>query len=409
MKNDLKFNRTRKQDAFLILIMGALNTITPFSIDLYLPAFPEIATALHTGVASVALSVSTYFLGFSLGQIIYGPLLDRFGRKRPLYLGLILYILATLACGNVTSIHQLLILRFIQALGGSAASVAATAMVRDFFPAEKGVKVFSLMMLILSVSPLLAPTIGSFIATAWGWRAVFMVLTGMAASIVTLAFFYLPEGHEPDPSVQLKPSAIAHDFRLILKNPQFFTYAWAGSFSFAGLFVYVAGSPAIFMDGFHTSPKAYGAIFAFLAFGMIGGSQLNLALGKRYSNQEVFQGALMMQVVAGVIFLVGAWMQWFGLYSTLACLFVLLFCAGITYPNAAAIALAPFSRNAGRASALLGFLQLGLGSVLSAVVGLFAYPGSLPTAFVMASSASLGVLILVWKRKENWISSSGPV
>src|SRR5450432_134851 len=156
-------------DFFLILIIGALNTITPFSIDMYLPAFPQIANDLHTSIGNVALSVSTYFLGFALGQILYGPLLDRFGRKRPLYAGLILYIIATISCTASGTIEALLIMRFFQALSGCVASVAAMAMVRDFFPVNKSARIISLLVLILGASPLLAPTAGSFIVTSWGW------------------------------------------------------------------------------------------------------------------------------------------------------------------------------------------------------------------------------------------------
>src|ERR1700710_370359 len=178
--------RNRKQDVFLILILGELNTITPFSIDMYLPAFPKIAGDFHTEIEKVALSVSTYFLGYSLGQIIYGPLLDRFGRKPPLYVGLILYIIATIGCFTTNTIEALWIIRFMQALGGCVASVAAMAMVRDFFPIHKSASIISLLVLILGASPLLAPTVGSFIITTWGWHTVFIALAAIAFLVLLL-------------------------------------------------------------------------------------------------------------------------------------------------------------------------------------------------------------------------------
>src|SRR4051812_10636617 len=184
--------RSKQQNFLLILIIGALNTITPFSIDMYLPAFPKIAADFHTEIEKVALSVSTYFLGYSLGQIIYGPLLDRFGRKPPLYVGLILYIIATIGCFTTSTIEGLWVIRFFQALGGCVGAVAAIAMVRDFFPVEKSARVISLLVLILGASPLLAPSVGSFIITAWGWHTVFIMLAAITFIILLLVFFFLP-------------------------------------------------------------------------------------------------------------------------------------------------------------------------------------------------------------------------
>ena len=192
--------RSKSQNIFLILMIGALNTITPISIDMYLPAFPKIALDMHTTIGNIALSVSTYFFGFSIGQIVYGPLLDRFGRKRPLYVGLCLYVVATIACALCGSIEIFWLMRFVQALSGCVASVAAMAMVLDFFPADKSARIISLLILILGVSPMLAPTVGSFIVDAWNWRFVFVTLAAVATIILIVVFFFLPEGQQPDPN-----------------------------------------------------------------------------------------------------------------------------------------------------------------------------------------------------------------
>lgn len=255
--------RSRQQNFFLILTLGILNALTPFTIDMYLPSFPEIAKDLATPVTQMALSVSIYFIGFAFGQIFYGPLLDRFGRKPPLYFGLAVYILSTIGIVYCHSFQELLILRFLSALGGCAASVGATAMVRDFFPPESAAKVFSMLMLVLSTSPMLAPSIGSFVISVANWRTIFIVLVGFGIVDLLLVAFALPKGYEPDRSVVLRLKPVTRNFLTVLKNRQFATYVFAGSFSFAGLFVYVAGSPAIFMDGFHVSAQFYGGIFAF--------------------------------------------------------------------------------------------------------------------------------------------------
>ncbi|MDQ2752461.1 MAG: Bcr/CflA family efflux MFS transporter [Bacteroidota bacterium] len=242
--------RNAQQTFFLILLLGLLDTLTPFSIDMYLPAFPPIAKDLHTTVENMSLSVSFYFLGFAIGQIVYGPLLDRFGRKLPLYKGLVLYIFATLGCAACHTLNALLLMRFVQALGGCVGSVAAIALVQDLFPPEKSASIISFLILVIGLSPLLAPSVGSFVLTFWGWHGVFIVLAVIAAILLLIAFFFLPAGAPPDTSVSLMPKPILKVFRQIITQPQFFVYAFAGTFAFAPLFIYVAGSPAVFMNFF---------------------------------------------------------------------------------------------------------------------------------------------------------------
>ncbi len=391
--------RSRAENILLICIIGLLNTITPFSIDMYLPAFPKIAQDMHTDISSVALSVSTYFFGFAFGQILYGPLLDRFGRKRPLYVGLCCYVVATIGCALCQSIEMLWLIRFIQALGGCVASVAAMAMVLDFFPADKSARIISLLILILGISPLLAPTVGSFIITAWNWRFVFVALAIVASVMLVVAIFFLPEGQEPDISVSLMPKPIITGFLRILTNRTFYVYALAGTFSFAGLFVYVAGSPAIFMDEFHVSPKAYGAIFAGLSVGFIGSSQLNHLLTRHFKSKEILKWVLIVQSIVGIIFFITVFCGWYGMVSTLGFLFIVLACSGLTYPNAASVAMNPFTKNAGTASALLGFIQIGIGGLISAGVGMLHFKGSLSVSLIMAVSASIAFAILMVGRK----------
>ncbi|HLK30014.1 MAG TPA: multidrug effflux MFS transporter [Puia sp.] len=392
--------RSRSQNIFLILMIGALNTITPISIDMYLPAFPKIAADMHTSIGNIALSVSTYFLGFAIGQIVYGPLLDRFGRKRPLYVGLCLYVIATIICALCKSIEIFWMMRFVQALSGCVASVAAMAMVLDFFPPDKSARIISLLILILGVSPMLAPTVGSFIVDVSNWRFVFITLAIIAAIILIVVFFFLPEGQEPNTAVSLMPTPIINGFRNILTTPKFYVYALAGTFSFAGLFVYVAGSPAIFMDEFHVSPKMYSGIFAGLSVGFIGSSQLNHILTRHFKNEEILKVVLITQSTVSIIFLITVLNGWYSMGSVLGFLFVLLSCSGLTYPNAAAVAMSPFAKNAGTASSLLGFIQIGIGGLISAGVGALHFKGSLVVALIMAVSASIAFGILMAGRKK---------
>lgn len=375
-------------------MLGFLNALTPFTIDLYLPAFPQIAADLDVAVSRMSLSVSVYFIGFALGQVIYGPLLDRFGRQRPIYAGLAIYVLATFGCMTTTSFEGLLVFRFIAALGGSASSVGAITLVRDHIPADKAARAFATLMLVLSVSPLLAPSIGSLITTIASWRAIFAALAVLALVDLALVIFAIPRTYTPDPSVSLRLAPILRTFRDALAQPQFRTYTFAGSLSFAGLFVFVSGSPAVFMDSFGVGPGGFGAIFAILAGGMILGGQLNHLLLKHFASEQVFRRALAIQAICGVTFAVLSLTLPLGKWTTVALLFAFLHCAGITYPNAAALALKPFTKNIGSASSLLGFLQLGLGSVAAAMVGVLDLQGPVPMACVMATCAATGWIVL---------------
>jgi len=390
-----------KKNALLILTLGIFNALTPFSIDMYLSSFPSIAQDLGVPVAQMALSVSFYFVGFALGQVVYGPLYDRFGRKKPLYMGLIIYVLATFGCMTAKSFDALLLFRFLSALGGCAAGVASTTMVRDFFPPEQTAKVFSLLMLVLSVSPLLAPTVGSLLVAVASWRTIFAVLAGLGILNMILLAYVIPNTYVPDKTVKLSPGPILKNFKSIFLQPQFFTYTLAGSFGFAGLFVYVASSPAIFMEGFGLSAQAFGAVFGVLVFGMIGGGQLNLALVKKYGEKRIFKILLTAEVIISAAFLAGTLTNALGVYGTVGMMFLILFCVGATYPNAAALALQPFTTNVGAASSLLGFLQLGIGSIVSAGVGFLDIKGSLPTALAIFCASTVGLMILQLRRDDD--------
>ena len=385
----------KNRNLIIILILGALTTISPFSIDMYLPVFPQIAEELGTSISKVSLSVSSYFVGLAFGQIFYGPILDRFGRKRPLYLGLFLFILSCVGCAMSPSVEALIGFRVLQAIGGCAASVASLAMVRDFFPAKDTSRIISKLMLILGVSPLLAPTVGSLIAGTVGWQGVFAVLAGIVALTMLVSHLCLPEGHIPDKTISLKPKPIIQGFLEILRNPQFTTYTLSGSFAFSGLFVYVAGSPIIFMSVFKVSAQMYGLIFAVQAAGFIGGSQLSTVLLKRYSSQQLFKAAIIIQALLGVVFVAGTALGIFGIYETVALFFLVLACVGISGPNFSALAMMPFTKNAGSAASLFGFLELGIGAAISTGVGLFETTSALPTVVVLAVTSAIGLLILL--------------
>ncbi|MDT3403475.1 multidrug effflux MFS transporter [Mucilaginibacter terrae] len=304
----------KQKHFFLILILGSLTALGPFSIDMYLPSFPAIAKDLDTTIERVALSLSSYFVGISAGQLLYGPLLDKYGRKKPLYIGLAVYLLASFGCMMVNTVDGLIGLRFIQAIGSCAAAVAAVAMVRDLFPIEENAKVFALLMLVVGASPMIAPTVGGYVTASLGWHAIFLILAGIAVVILLAVIFALPDKYIPNRNLSLKPGPMLASFWEVLKNPQFFTYVFTGALSFAGLFAYVAGSPLVFMEMYHVSEKGYGWIFAGLSVGFIGSSQVNSWLLKRgFTSRQIIPVALTVQVLAGLVFVLVAMNGWMGL------------------------------------------------------------------------------------------------
>jgi DHA1 family bicyclomycin/chloramphenicol resistance-like MFS transporter len=388
-----------KNKFFMIVILGMLSAIGPFSIDMYLPGFPAIAADLHTTVAHVALSLSSFFIGISAGQLLYGPLLDRYGRKKPLYIGLSVYLLSSIGCAMCTSADALIALRLVQALGGCSGMVAARAMVRDLFPVEENAKIFSMLMLVIGVSPIIAPTLGGYVTAAFGWHYIFIILTVMSALILAAVHFALPESRKPDLSVSLLPAPIIKGFIAVFKEPQFYTYAFTGAISAAGLYAYISGSPHVFMELYKVTEQQYGWIFAGIALGLITCSQLNSFLLRRYKSEQIIPVALLCQTLAGIILVLGTVFNFLGLYSTIFIILIFLSCQGFVFPNSSALSMAPFSRNAGTASALMGGIQLAVGAFTSGVVSFLTNATALPMAGVMAACAFLSFCVLLAGRK----------
>ncbi|WP_069658651.1 multidrug effflux MFS transporter [Arcticibacter eurypsychrophilus] len=386
--------------SLLILILGLLSALGPFSIDMYLPGFPTIAADLNTSVDHVSYSLSSFFIGVCIGQLICGPLLDRFGRKKPLYIGLIIYVFASLGCAVATSVEVLVWLRFLQALGGCVSMVAPGAIVRDSFPVKENAKVFSLLILILGVSPIIAPTVGSFVIAGLGWHAVFILLAVIAALLLVMVIFLLPESKQPDHSISLRPRPILTSFMFVLKQPQFFTYAFSGAIAAAGLFAYLAGSPFVFMNIYKVTEQQYGWIFGLVAAGLIACSQLNNLVLRKYDSAQIIKVVLLFQSFIGLVLFSGSYLEWLNIYSIIGLIFLFLSCQGFSFPNSSALSLAPFTREAGTASALMGALQMGLGALASTLVGFINNGTTLPMTGVMASCALLGLIILSIGRKR---------
>ena len=312
-----------------------------------------------------------------------------------MYAGLILFIVASMLCLLFRTVESLIVLRFVQALGGCAAQVAAMAMVRDFFPVHETAKVISQLILIISASPLLAPSVGVYVAVYLGWQWVFIVLSAFVFLMLMVSKWLLPDGHKPDRTVSMHPRSIFDNYVTVLKEPQFITYALSGAFAFSGLLVYVSSSPIIFMEVFHASPQKFGAIFAGLAVGFIGSNQINIFLLRKFSSEQIFRGALLVECPTASLLLVGTIFGWFGLNTTLVLLFISLSSLGLAYPNAAALAMVPFDHNVGSAAAMLGFLQIGVSGLASASIGVFNFHTLMPVALILTTTSWIGFAILI--------------
>ncbi len=383
-----------RKNYFLIILLGLLSAIGPFSIDMYLPGFPNIANNLHTTVAHVTLSLSSFFIGISAGQFLYGPLLDRYGRKKPLYYGMTVYFLASIGCALAYSANALITFRLFQALGACVGIVASRAMVRDLFHVRDNAKIFSLLILVVGVSPIIAPTLGGYITATFGWRYIFVVLTLLSLFILIAVHFALPESRAPNPDYSLKPKPIIRTFIMVFKDPQFYTYALTGSMATAGLYAYIAGSPYTFMELFKVSERQYGWIFALIALGLIGSSQINSVLLRIYKSEQIIRISLLCQTIIGFLLFIGTFFGWMELFSTIFLIFIFLCCQGFTFPNSAALSLAPFAHHAGSAAALMGGIQMSIGAIISALVSFLNNHSALPMTGVMAFCALTSYLIL---------------
>lgn len=367
----------------ITLVLGALTAFAPMSIDMYLPSLPAIGRALGADAAAVQLTLSTFFIGLAVGQAIYGPLADRFGRKGPLYFGLSVYILASIGCALAADIGALIALRLMQALGGCVGIVIARAVVRDLYGHQESARMFSVLMLVMGVAPILAPLLGGYVLIWFGWRAIFWVLALFGVSCFVAAAIVLPETrpehtHKPNFS-----SAIAGYGRLLIDR-RFIGYTLAGGLAQAGLFAYISDSPYVFIEVFHVPAQHYGWLFGLNAFGLIVASQINRRLLARHSTDVLFKRANLANMLFGIVLAGVAWSGLGGLPGLLVPLFAYITALGFTFPNAAAGALAPFGDRAGSASALLGSVQFSLAAIAGAAVGWLHNDTAVPLAMVIA-------------------------
>lgn len=382
----------------LTLILGSLSAFTPLAVDMYLPGLPVMGKALNADAGQVQLTLSVFFLGLAIGQLFYGPISDRFGRRFPLLVGNLLYIGASIACALAPNIDTLIAARFLQAVGSCAGMVISRAMVRDLFEPREGARVMSLLMLVMGVAPILAPLAGGYVLAWFDWHAIFWLLAAFAFIVMFCSRLWLPETHVAQPEARLTLGSALRNYAELLTHRRFMGYTLASSLGMGGLFAYIAGSPFVFIDMFQVSPQVYGWIFGINAVGIIGFSQVNRALLRRFTLDEVLIVAVCSMAASGIVLLVMAYFQIGGILGIWLPLFVYIASLGAVLPNAAASAMAGEARRAGTAAATMGTLQFLCGAFTSALVAALNNGTVLPMAVIVAVAGVSGLaarLILV--------------
>jgi len=386
---------SRRQRIVYILILGALTALGPFTIDLYLPAFPTLESELGVSAAAIQLTLTGTMIGFGFGQLIVGPWSDKVGRRLPLLLATGFHVLACVGAALSSDIVSLGIFRVLQGFGAAAGAVVAMAMVRDLFGGKPLVQMLSRLALVSGLAPVIAPVIGSQLLLIMPWRGIFWFLAGYGTIVLLAVAFWIVETLPKDRRTVPGHSSLGQRYRAVLGDRTFVGVAIIGAMTFTGLFSYLSASPFLFQQVYAFSAQQYGVLFAVNSLGIVVGVQTSSRLMHRYNvgPQNILIGATSMLVLAaGTIFaldLLGV-----GLWGTLIPLWFFIAACGFTFPTVQVIALNAHGSEAGTAASLLGAANFGIAGLISPVVGLLGVGTAIPMASVMGVCAVIGVLSL---------------
>jgi DHA1 family bicyclomycin/chloramphenicol resistance-like MFS transporter len=381
-----------------ILILGALTAFGPLAIDFYLPAFPAMALAFGTDEKHVQMTLAAYFLGLSIGQLLYGPVADRFGRRIPLLTGVGLFTVASLACAFAPNLEWLIGARFIQALGGCAGMVIARAVVSDKCDAVGSANVFSQLMLVMGLAPILAPMLGGLLVNTTGWQSIFLVLTGFSALAALAVALGLPESL-PDYVPRQPLKGALRQYGRLLADPVYLGHALTGGLAVAGMFAYISGSPFVFIKLYGVPAEHFGWLFGTNAAGFILVAQVNARLLAKRGPAFLLARTVWIYLGAGLTLLAVSSLHTEQLWPLLIPLFVCNASLGCILPNASACAMNGQGARAGSASALLGCLQFSIAAGASALVGVLHDGSAMPMAMVISLCGILVVSVAMLTRR----------
>ena len=382
----------------LTAMLAALTAIGPLTTDMYLPSLPDIAHKLGASTAQVQLTISSYLIGFALGQIVYGPVSDRHGRKPVLIAAVALYSVATLVCALSTSIEMLIVARFVQALGGSGGIVLVRAIVRDLYSGARAGRELSLIGAVMALAPVFAPLAGGVLQTASGWRSVFVVLfcAGLAGAVIVWPL--MPETLKQRAAEPLSLRSMLDTYRAVARNPAYLAYLGLASTSFAGLFSWISGSSFVLQYLYGLTPFQFGAAFAVGSLGYMIGTSYAVRLVMRLGIDRVL-GIGCAAMAAGGLGMAGSIA--FGLTSAASVVVpmaVYLGGMGMVLPQSLAGAMTPFPERAGAASSLLGFVQQSASAVCGALVGMLLGQSAWPLVLAVAAMGCASMLLWILTR-----------
>jgi DHA1 family bicyclomycin/chloramphenicol resistance-like MFS transporter len=390
-------NRTSLLDrrpGALTLLLAALTGLTALSIDMSLPAMPQLQQSFGAGVASVQLTLSIFLVGFALGQVVCGPLSDRWGRRPVLLAGLTLFTLAGLVCAASVSLPMLVTARLAQGLGASVGPVVARAIVRDRYDSRRSAAVLSQMTQVMIIAPLLAPTLGGYLLSALGWPAIFLTLGGSGALMLFLCWRYMPETAVlKRPEAEEAPTGTAAGLREVIAHRPSLRHALTTCFTYSGMFAYVGASPFILMDVFGVSKENFGYFFALTAAALLVAATVNRSLLKRRTpSLLILRRGVVIIFAAGLTLGLAVWFGVGGLAGVLLPMMAYMFGQGLVMPNATAAAMAPHGQSAGVISSLMGGLQTAGGALAGYLVGAFYDQTPLSLAVTVSVFAALTLL-----------------
>ncbi|QJT01318.1 multidrug effflux MFS transporter [Streptomyces asoensis] len=388
----------RRAGLLVTLVLGGLTATPPLSMDMYLPALPEVTRSLHAPAATVQLTLTACLAGMALGQLVVGPMSDRWGRRRPLLAGLVVYVVATALCALAPTVELLVACRLVQGLAGAAGIVIARAVVRDLYDGVAMARFFSTLMLISGVAPVVAPLIGAQILRATDWRGVFVLLTGVGLLLAVAVWTRLPETL---PAAERHAGGVGEalrSMRRLLGDLPFTGYMLTGGFTFAALFAYISASPFVVQEIYGASPQTFGLLFGVNSVGLVLIGQVNgrVLVGRVRLDRVLAVGLSVVVLAATALLLMttGVFGE-VGLAPVAAALFVLMSAMGVTLPNAQTLALMRVRHSAGSASALLGTSSFLIGAIASPLVGIAGEHTAVPMAVVQLAAALVAVACFV--------------
>ncbi|MEO5924111.1 MAG: Bcr/CflA family multidrug efflux MFS transporter [Bryobacteraceae bacterium] len=376
----------------LLILLGMLQAIAPVSIDMYLPAMPQLEQVFHASAAAVESTMVTFLIGFAFGQLLYGPITDRFGRKPPLYFSLVLFTISSAACAFVPSIGMMSLLRLFQALGACGGSVISRAMVRDLFPPSELRRVFSMLVLVLGVSPILAPMLGSYLLLWFGWQSAFLAQATVGVLCFLGMHFRLRESMSDEQRRPLHLGTIISSYATLIKDRTFMGASAVCGFSSAGAFAYIASASFVFISQYKVAIEHFGWLFGSVAAGMVAASQINGRMSSHIPLWKVLRGANLVQLAAAILLLSSVLSGIGGLPVVFFSIFIYIACQGFVFPNGSTIAMMRHAEMAGTASALLGTTQFLIAAVGTAFLGSLDNP-AIPMALVILTCAVISTAL----------------